>query len=181
MGLIRIRDKHVRLAMDNDSYDAVKDLLQGSKTPSIIIERCIDEANRLDLRITTKTSTSKTWSKMTTTFYKEIRLGTGFALQPEWAQAMIWAHEMVHGNQWRKMGRATFGTRYLDTRWRWIIEMQAYRMSIHIRERIGIPQAATVTYIQQKPNDLWDAYAFWALNKWDFTKYTREVLSTELK
>jgi len=178
--MARIRKKWRTRALDNDAFNKVKKLLNGAKTAEDIIERCKAECKRLGYEITTKSSSSMKWSKMTTTYYKEIRLGEDFDEEPDWAQAVTWAHEMVHVYQWRLMGKVTFARRYLSALWRWVIEMQAYRMSIHIFEQLGANKEWVERYIRQKPDHLRGPYAFWRIRKSDLRKYTRIILRTEL-
>lgn len=180
MGLTRLRSSAIRSANDDHYFNKVLKLIDGAKTPEEIIERCEKEAKRLGLRITTKSSTSLKWSKMTTTFYKEIRLGSDFDDEPAWAQASTWAHEMVHVYQWRGMGRAKFARRYLWRVSRWWIEMQAYRMSIHVRKVLGIDKTMTQRWIREKPYRLKAGYLLGGLRWKDLRNKTRQVLTEEL-
>jgi len=181
MGWTRIRKSHVKLAFNDRYFDKVLKLLDGATTAKEIIDRCEAEAKRLGLKVKKKTSSFFKWSKMTTTYYKEIRLGEDFDDEPEWAQAVTWAHEMVHVYQWRGMGRANFARRYLWRIWRWIIEMQAYRMSIHIRKLLGIKESWTKRYIRDKPYKLKGGYLLGGLRWSHLKKQTRHVLFIELR
>lgn len=178
--MARIKSKHVKRAMDNQAYDKVKKLLKGANSAEEVIARCTREAKRMGLQIKTKTSTSLKWSKMTTTFYKEIRLGQDFDQEPEWARAVIWAHEMVHVYQWRQMKRARFAARYLRAFWRWAIEIQAYRMSVMVRKRLGIEAVWNDRYIRQLPDRLRGGYALWRIRRSSLHEQTIKALRSEL-
>ena len=181
MGWTRLKSKDIRRAEYDGYYDKVLDLIKGCKTPKQIIEKCEAEARRLKLQVVKKYSSSMKWSKMTTTFYKEIRLGADFDDEPDWAQAVIWAHEMVHVYQWRGMGRGTFASRYAWRSWRWAIEMQGYRMSLHVRKVLGIKREWNARYIRAMPSILKSGYVLGGLRWSHLRDRTREVLFAELK
>lgn len=181
MGLTRIRSSAVRSANDDRYFKKVLKLIDGADTPGEIINRCEREAKRMGLKVTTKSSTSLKWSKMTTTFYREIRLGVDFDDEPEWAQAVIWCHEMVHVYQWRGMGRVGFARRYAWRVSRWWIEMQAYRMSIHVRKLLKVNHRMTERYIRAKPSSLRGGYALGGLRWKHLRDKTSSVLFGELE
>ena len=178
--MAKLRKKHVKLAFRNTSYDKVVKLLDGAKTPAEVIDRCEREAKRLGLRVVKKNSTSLKWSKMTTTFYREIRLGTEYDRMPEWAKAALWAHEMVHVYQWRDMGRAKFARRYMWAPTRWAIEMEAYRITIFMRQRFGVERVWNERYIGDLVHVFRSAYGMWRIQAKSLRKNTVEVLSTAL-
>ena len=180
MGLTRIRNSAVRKAFEDRYVDKVLKLIDGANTPAEVINRCEREAKRLGLRVTTKSSSSLKWSKMTTTFYKEIRLGTNFSKTPDWAQAVTWCHEMVHVYQWRGMGRFKFARRYAWRVSRWWIEMQAYRMTIHMRKKFKIDRSWSERYIEAIPYRLKAGYALGGLRWSHLRKQTVHVMTTEL-
>lgn len=181
MGLIRIRPEDVRRAYVNDAFDRVLKLLEGADTAEEISHRCHRDALRLGLIVRHKSSSSLKWSKFTTTFYEEVRLGSDFYEEPAWAQAATWAHELVHVHQWRIVGRAKFGRRYVfSLRWRWMYEMQAYRMSILIRQRLGVSEEMTLRYIRQKPESLRSSYLLMGLRNNHLRDYTRQILTSEM-
>lgn len=70
-------------------------------------------------------------SKATTTYYKEIRLGSGWESKNSEQKAYILVHEAVHVRQWDHYGRLKFGSKYVfDVRFRWAVEVQGYREGI---------------------------------------------------
>ncbi len=70
-------------------------------------------------------------SKATTTYYKEIRLGSGWESKNSEQKAYILVHEAVHVRQWDHYGRLRFGGKYIfDARFRWAVEVQGYREGI---------------------------------------------------
>jgi len=180
MGLTRLRGSAIRSANDDRYFSMVLNLICGATTPEEIILRCEDEANRLDMKIMTKASTSLKWSKMTTTFYREIRLSQGYSDKSPWQKAATWCHEMVHVYQWRGMGRTKFASRYAWRTSRWWIEMQAYRMDIYISKMSLAKTTKIQDYIESMPSNLRSGYALGGLRQKDLRDATREVLTGEL-
>lgn len=124
-----LTDGFLKLAQDskhNNSY------LERYLTPMSVLDRYIPYfEDELKLKLVTKDSTFLRLSKMTTTYFKEIRLGSGWPNYNEYQKANTLVHEAVHARQWRSYGRFRFGTWYLRRpRWRWAIEMQGYRESM---------------------------------------------------
>lgn len=182
MGLWRIRSKDVHRANDDEYFCKVLKLLKGATTPDEIITRCERETLRLGMRYVNKSSSSMRWSKYTTTWYSQVRLGSNFRDRSRLAQAATWAHEMIHVYQWRGEGRGRFGTRYIGYpgRWRWAYEMQAYRMSIHIRKVLKVTTSSTKRYIRDKHESMRKTYSLGGFRSSDLRNKTREVLYDEL-
>jgi len=87
--------------------------------------------DELGLELVTKDSNFLRLSKMTTTYYKQVRLGSDWPNYNVYQKANTLVHEAVHARQWRSYGRYRFGTWYLRRpRWRWAMEMQGYRESM---------------------------------------------------
>lgn len=181
MGLTRIRSKHVALAKSDKYFKRVLTLIKGTKDPKEIIRRCEREVIRLGMKIEKKSSSSMKWSKMTTTYYSKVKLGSDFDDEPLWAQAVIWAHEMVHVYQWRGMGKGRFAFRYAWRLSRWWIEMQGYRMSVHVRKVLKVSKEMTERYIRARPSSLRGSYSLGGIRWKDLREKTRSVLFGELK
>ncbi len=183
MGAFKIRNKDIARQNDDKYLDKVPNQIKGADTPDEIISQCKKEAKRLGLRIVHKSSTFPRLSKFTTTLYKEIRLGTSFRDKPRWVQATIWAHEMVHVYQWRGEKRARFALRYIGFpgRYRWAYEMQAYRMSIHVRKVLKATRSSTNRSIEARPKGMKKGYSLGLLRWRDLRGDTRDVLYDELE
>lgn len=82
-------------------------------------------------KLVIKSTKYKRLSKATTTYYKEIRLGSGWKKRNAESKAYILVHEAVHVRQWDHYGRVGFGSRYIfDPRFRWAVEVHGYREGI---------------------------------------------------
>jgi hypothetical protein len=77
---------------------------------------------------------------MTTTvpLLRQIWLAHGWEAFTDHHKAVVLWHELVHVRQQRAMKAAKFSFLYSVPRGRWILEMQAYRMSIRIRLILGM-------------------------------------------
>jgi hypothetical protein len=105
--------------------------LERYQTPDDVFERYIPYfEDELGLELVIKSSRYTRLSKMTTTYFREIRLGSRWPEYNDFQKASTLVHEAVHARQWRYYGRFRFGTWYLRRpRWRWAIEMHGYRES----------------------------------------------------
>lgn len=175
MGLIKLRDKDIRRARSERYRDKALDRRWGAND---LLERWMQEAKGMGVRVVPKTSFfGMRLSKMSTTYYREIRLGTGYPdKRPEW-KAVTMGHEMLHARQWRGYGRNKFRTRYLFwTRWRWAIEVQAYSESVRILVALGANDETLTEYIASRSDVLWNSYALKGLRRKDVYVYTHSIL-----
>lgn len=141
--------------------------------------------DELGMKIVTKSSNHLRLSKMTTTYYKELRLGTNFEDKDDIGQAQIWVHEAPHTKQWRYYGRIKFSYKYAkDSRWRWSIEMPCYgeglRWSIiHARyEGLSVEKIdkAIDNYIERIVRIFANGYGLGWVHRGDMRKWTRKIL-----
>ena len=132
----------------------------------------------MGVRVVPKTSIfGSRLSKMSTTYYSEIRLGTDYPRLSQAWQAVVMGHEMLHARQWRAYGRNRFRTRYLfRTRWRWAVEVQAYAESLRIMVALGFSSEAIESYISTRGDVLWENYALRSLRKDHVLRYTAQIL-----
>ena len=79
-------------------------------------------------------------AKMTTTdpVTKTIWLAYGWDQKSIAERALVLIHELVHVRQAEAWGARKFLRRYLMARWRWIIEMQAYTVSMKATRALGL-------------------------------------------
>jgi len=177
MGLIRIRDRDIRLAESQRFRDDALDR-PWFKNASGLLIRWRTEARLLGVRLVSKRSLfGLRFSKFSTAYYKEIRLGTTYNRKSDEWKAVTLGHELVHSRQWRGYGRNTFRTRYiLSMRWRWAIEVQAYAESVRILAALGASREEISNYIDTRPGALWDSYGLRGLRKKDVYTYTLRTL-----
>ena len=180
MGILRLKNSHIKLALDDNIYRRVHRIIGNTRDPDLLISRCRDHAKQLDISVVTKPKSSLKISKFTTTYYKQIRLASDIDDYTLFSKATLWPHELAHVFQWRVVGRSTFAFRYLRARWRWIFEMQAYRVSIEVMRRLGASQSKINKYIANKPQSLRDGYKLGSIRWKDLKSATERVLKTPL-
>jgi len=172
MGLIKLRDKDIRIAQSQRFRDDALDRSWNGDAEGLIA-RWKAEARTMKVAIEYKSSHFGRWSKLSTTFYRSIRLGTTFKSRPPEWQAVTMGHEIFHARQWRGYGPSKFRTRYLFwTRWRWAIEVQAYCESVRVLVALGANDDTIRDYIADRPAVLWRNYAIKSIWKKDVYAYT---------
>jgi hypothetical protein len=181
MGLIRIKSSYRKIAGSTRHHDP--------KTPTFhrnsaaMLAHGYSWAKDNGYRIRKKTSfLGSRFSKMTTTYYKEIRVGYQWDSYSRVSKAMIMMHEIVHARQWRYYGRGTFATKYVfNTQFRWAMEVQAYRESLIALKALGATRSYLEKYAKSiVPGILWKNYMLRSLRKSDVYKYTAQILLREL-
>jgi len=179
MGWLRLRSKHVNLALSNRHLN--KNLAKLT-TPEKMLDHYEAKAKKKGLRVLPKSSFfGPNFQKMTTTYWKQIRLGSEYPTYPPEAQAGLWAHEWVHVEQWGHYGVVRFASLYLGARYSWAFEMQAYRESIRAMKVLGYPRKEIEAFIKRKPKSLWGGYPLMRQIRWkDLEKQTVTVLRKEL-
>lgn len=175
MGLIKLRSQDLALARDESYHDPT--IERGRWEASELIERFELLADRMGVAIDRKGDNGTPLSRMSTTYYTTIRLGTSYDdKSPAW-QAVTLGHELCHARQWRGYGRSTFRTRYLFwPRWRWSIEMQAYRESIRVMMALRFKASTIADFIDERPDVLLDKYAIGTLDHANVRTYTQKIL-----
>jgi hypothetical protein len=187
-GKRRLKSKHIKLAR---SYKFNNDRLHKYEDAQAVMDRYIPYFEKdLGMRLVIKSTTKLKLSKMTTTYYNEIRLGSGWKDKNLESQAYILVHEAVHARQWRHYGRAKFGWKYIsDPRWRWAIEVQGYREGIMwgvvVLKARGLSQAkiekALSTKIDHVISSLLRAYSLGSIRSSDIKKHTRDILEGDIR
>lgn len=141
--------------------------------------------DELKMRIVTKSSNHMRLSKMTTTYYKELRLGANFEDKDDIGQAQIWVHEGGHTKQWRYYGCIKFAYKYAkDSRWRWSIELPCYgeglRWSIIHARHNGLSddklETAIDNFIERIVRIFDNGYGLGWVHRGDMRKWTRQIL-----
>lgn len=174
MGWLRLKPSHIRLASNDDLFDReVFHHDDGRKrTAEEVIHWCETKARAMGMKIVQKPPSSLKLSKFGSTYYGEIRLPMDYNKRSAWRNAALWAHELIHAWQWRKYKR--FGSKYIfNSRWRWAIEMQCYRVTVRAWKHFG---KNPHKYINDKPEGMRKSYACKAIRKADIEKYTLATL-----
>jgi hypothetical protein len=180
MGLIMLRDDDIELASWTRFHD--EDLEKFGRNAAAMLADAEKWARDAGYVIKPKTSFfGSRFSKMTTTYYKEIRVGDGWAGYTPPKKASILKHEIVHAKQWRHYGRGTFGARYIfSARFRWAMEVQAYRESVRAYRTLGAKESWLRTYATKDvPDILWQNYMLGVLRKGDVYEHTAKILLRE--
>ncbi len=179
MGWLRLRNKHIDLALSSRHLNKS---LAKLDTPEKMIAHYEKLAKKKGLRVRPKSSFfGPNFQKMTTTYWKQIRLGKDFPTYSPEAQAGLWAHEWIHVEQWEHYGVVRFATLYLMARRSWAFEMQAYRESVRAKKVLGVSRKRIEEFIDRKPKSLWKGYPIMRQIRWKhFKKQTLFVLRKEL-
>ncbi len=175
MGWLKLRASDLKLANDDSLFDpdVFIDSRTGEKrTAEQVIHWCETKARGLGMKIVQKPKSSLKLSKFGSTYYGEIRLPMDYNKRSAWRNAALWAHEIMHALQWRKYKR--FGSRYIfNTRWRWAIEMQCYRVSVRAWRHFG---KNPTNYIDGQPDSMRNSYACKMIRQRDIEKHTVAIL-----
>ncbi len=179
MGWLRLRKKDIDLALSSRHLNKS---LAKLDTPEKMLEYYKKAAKKRGLRVSPKSSVfGAQFAKMTTTYWKQIRLGRNYPNYPIDSQATLWSHEWVHVEQWRYYGVVRFAALYLGARKSWAFEMQAYRESVRAKKILGYSRKNLEAFINGRPNSLWKGYPIMRQIRWkDFKKQTLYVLRKEL-
>ena len=177
MAILKIRSIDVSRASNDKYYNDIACEIQPHNEAIDIIKACQDYAKKLGIKIEEKSSNSLKISKMSTTYYKSIRLGSNFSKKSDIDKAKTWAHELCHSLQWRHEGRVKFGSRYiLSPRWRWVYEVQAYRISVMVLRKLKLNDSDINDYIKRIPNSLRNNYSLKIIRKKDIENKTIQIL-----
>jgi hypothetical protein len=172
----RIRDRDIRLARStrhfpkflNRRYEA-KDLLEVSTA----------DVKSMGYTIVKKSSSLLRLSKFTTTYLRQIRVGSGWDEYSTGHKAATMTHEGGHGRQWRYYRPARFAFMYLAyPRFRWAMEMQGYSLSIWCYHAMGYDDKAIAGFIDRRAKGMRASYSLRAIHAGDFERRTREVLTS---
>lgn len=176
MGVLRLRERDLRLAYDDRALDAIP----GSLSPEALLEHCEKEIARRDIRLVPKsTLLGPQWQALTTTFPRTIRTGEGYGDLDPAGQGLVLIHELVHVRQW-EIHRG-FGLRYLGPRFGLAMELQAYRQSVRGRLALGQSCADAEAWIRTMPDVLWESYPLLRqIRRAELRARTLEVLRSEL-
>lgn len=155
---LRIRKKDLKLASSRVHRDPVLDKDHRGKAHALSLHYR-RTWKRYGVTPVYKSTFWGRLSKMSTTYYKQVRLGTTYRKLSDGGKALTDGHETVHVKQWRHYGRSTFRTRYLFwTRWRWAVEVQAYAESVRVLVALGARDEEIREYITSRPTVLWEKY-----------------------
>lgn len=177
MGLVRIRKQDRERALSTRHFMA--EALEFERDALGLYNFCAEKIAKLGMRIVEKPPSRLRLSKMATTYYREIRVPKGF-FGRGWSvarRAVTLVHELIHALQWRFYGMVSFAMRYLSARFRWAVEMQAYRFGVLVKRMLGYSETSIQNSIRHRATAMRDAYALRGLRWADVQKYTPAVLS----
>ena len=180
MGLLSIRQADRDLAANDCFLDLA--IAVGTFTPIELLDHTMTRARSYRVAIVKKPSTSLVLSKFATTLYTQIRVPHGFGDWGTASKAILLAHELVHVRQWRSMRARNFGARYIfSPRFRWSMEMQAYRETVRAQLLMGWTETAVANAIEQRADKLFADYSLRTIRRNHVERYTRAVLYAELR
>lgn len=142
-------------------------------------------------KLVIKDTKYKRLSKATTTYYKEIRLGSGWEKKNSEQKAYILVHEAVHVRQWDYYGAFKFGRKYIfNARFRWAVEVHGYREGI----MWGVVVLKARGHSDKKIREILDAkidqtiktllgktYLLTTIRSSDIKKHTRKILEESIE
>ena len=167
---MKLRSQDRNLAKSKSNHD--RDLRKYTSIETMI-EHLHAEAASFGVTIVTKIKTSLRSSKVSTAYYKQIRVRHDWNDITHASQATTLAHEMVHVRQWRKYGRLGFGARYvLSQRFRWAMEMQARTEQVIAMQCLGM---GTQEFVDKQAERMLDVYKLGRIRD-DVRRYTPEIL-----
>ena len=122
-------------------------------------------------------SPASPFSEWTTTFHGRIALRNGFWNLPVWQQQAILWHEYVHIEQRIDMGRHRFNVRWAGSpRWRWSLEVPAYRESVRNLRGRGASVSEINEYIDSSTENLRKKYLLKILDPSQMKMETKRIL-----
>lgn len=175
---MKLRLDDLDLARDDSTADPnLADPPSGRWTPATLLEHLHDELARYDVTLKPKVAKTGRFARLTTTYYQHVRVPEDWDERGTLGQVLTLAHELVHVRQWRKYGRARFGGRYVfSPRWRWAMEVQAYRESIRVRKVLGMGKGEAEQYAGRVAARMWTTYRLWPLSKAHVRKYAKMLM-----
>jgi len=91
---------------------------------------------------------------------RQLWLACDWEAKPLAAQAIVKAHELVHMNQERVLGTGAYIAQYANARGRWVLEMQAYAVSILAGRALGLDMSGEPKRVAAS---MWNKYGPWFL------------------
>lgn len=172
----RIRDKDIRLARSTRHFP---DFLTHAMRPSELLGAAIMDVESMGYTIVKKSSSFLRLSKFSTTYYNQIRVGSGWDEYSTGQKGSVMTHEGGHGRQWRYYTPIVFAFRYMTyPRFRWAIEMQGYSMSVWAYHAMGYSEKSILGYIERRAKTIRSEYKMWSINAADVERHTRELLTS---
>lgn len=152
---MRLRASDIRLAKSPLALDR---FLLEPRTPEQVIEYAQKRLANMGYTIKRKRG-PKGWKsrRMTTTLRRTIWLGVGWDGKLARDKAATLMHELVHAEQW--WIHQGFLARYIASpRFRWAMEVQAYRESVRTYRAVGFTGPGLERYIQARANTIIRSY-----------------------
>jgi hypothetical protein len=171
----RLRSSDIRLARSGRYHDVALNRKWGGKELKAYGEKV---AKKMGYRIVPKSTTTLRLSKMTTTYYREIRVGTTYPSMSVHWQAALLMHELVHGRQWRHYRPVRFGRKYIfSSTFRWAMEMNGYSEHIWAMVALGASNDLVRGRIASCVRTMRKNYLL-NIRRTDFERWTEDVLES---
>lgn len=104
----------------------------------------------------------------------------GFEGRPQYQQAIVKRHEVVHVRQLQADGRHRFTTKILNESRRFEYEMQGYRQTVRDLCSRDVPRLEILTWIETRAQKFPKQYAFRPKTHERVTELARDALTLEL-
>lgn len=111
----------------------------------------------------------------TTTLPGQIYLAYGFDESDAWLQAATLWHELVHVNQWERMGEDSFVEHYAFPDGRLALETPAYRQTFMVLRHFGAQEEKLLPFQQKTFDALYEGYGLGIIPRECAEKMTFEV------
>lgn len=178
---LSIRSEDIALAKSMKRHDV---FLDKPRTAKEIIAHAHKVAKAEGVGISKKSSKLGKWSKLSTTYPTEIRVGANFDKLHPTEQAITLMHELRHARQWRDIGVKNFARGYVtDPRFGWIMEVEAYGESVWTAVCMGGADEPWLTkYVHNRDDSLIRSYLLLRpLKQTHLRKRTDEIMEWVLE
>jgi hypothetical protein len=132
------------------------------------------------IKIVPKENRKSEFSNFTTTFPTAIFVAGDWDKFPIKTKAETMWHEVVHVNQWDRLGIEVFVINYAVTEGRWALEVPAYRESLRVWKTFGLPNKELIKMAQRRAEDLYEGYMLHSMPKKCMFEKTLDIWLSDL-
>jgi hypothetical protein len=177
---LSIRAEDVALAKSMKRHDT---FLDKPRTAKEIITHAYKVAEELGIGISEKSSRWGKWSKLSTTYPIEIRVGSNFRNLTEAEQAIVLMHELRHVRQWYEFGIKKYAYSYVgDPRFGWAMEVECYGESLWTAVAMGGSKSFLDKYVHNRDDTLIESYLLLRpIKQTHLRKHTDAIMEYVLK
>jgi len=143
-------------ALDTQDLVPIEEI---SADPEESLDQVMAELDRVGLKIVPKGEVGNPqWDGFTTTFPDFILVSGDWEGRGDASKAALLWHELVHKEQWDRLGREAMIARYATAAGRWSLEVAAYRQSFRVQRLFGIPEAQIQRNMKARAESLYEKY-----------------------